>query len=156
MSRLRNDVISGLILLALALTLHLVIIPAQVDSMSEGPVALSPSLFCHITAFLLLILSFSLVVSGLRDTKPVIRDLSAMKYAAARGATAIVFSVLYVIAIDTLGYFVSTIVFMTAFLWFSGVRSRKGILLFFIVVLPFIYFLFVKALQVILPTGMLI
>ena len=49
MSRLRNDVISGLILLAFALALHLVIIPAQVDSMAEGPAALSPSLFCHIT-----------------------------------------------------------------------------------------------------------
>jgi putative tricarboxylic transport membrane protein len=142
--------------MALALSLHLVIIPAQVESMTEGPVALSPSLFCHITAFLLLILSFSLVVSGLRDNKPIIRDLSAIKYVVARGATAIVFAVLYILAIEPLGYFVSTIVFMAAFLWLSGVRSWKGMLLFFIAVLPFIYFLFVKALQVILPSGILI
>ncbi len=156
MSRLRNDVISGLILLAFALALHLVIIPAQVDSMAEGPAALSPSLFCHITAFLLLILSLSLLVSGLRDTKPITRDLSEMKYVAARGSIAIIFSVLYIFAINTLGYFVSTVVFMAIFLWFSGVRSWKGMLLFFLTVLPFIYLLFVKALHVILPSGVLI
>ena len=141
----------------ICLALHLFIIPAQVDSMAEGPLALSPRLFCHITAFLLLLLSLSLVVSGLRDTKlSGAYDFPAMRYAAARGASAIVFSVLYIVSMDTLGYFVSTLVFLMVFLWLSGARSWKGILLFFATILPFIYLLFVKALHVILPSGLLI
>lgn len=157
MSRLRNEVMSGLILLAFALALHFVIIPAQVSSVNEGPVALSPSLFCHITAFLLLILSCSLVVSGLMDKRPPgNRDMSQLGYTAGRSAAAVIFSVLYIVAMEVLGYFSSTVIFMIFFLWFSGVRSWKGGALFLAVILPFIYFLFVKALKVILPSGMMI
>ncbi|WP_161626805.1 tripartite tricarboxylate transporter TctB family protein [Desulfospira joergensenii] len=157
MSRLRNDVISGLILLVFALALHLFIIPAQVDSMNEGPIALSPSLFCHITAFLLLLLSVGLVVSGLKDKKArTARDMSQIAYTVGRGATAILFSVLYIMAMEILGYFTSTILFMGLFLWFSGVRSWKGGVLFLSAIIPFIYLLFVKALNVILPSGLII
>ncbi|MCG8636992.1 MAG: tripartite tricarboxylate transporter TctB family protein, partial [Desulfobacterales bacterium] len=121
------------------------------------PVALSPSLFCHITAFLLLILSLSLVISGLRDKrqlKPV--DMADLAYKASRGGAAVLFSVLYIISMASFGYFVSTVAFMALFLWFSGVRSWKGGALFLAAVLPFIYLLFVKALKVLLPSGLLI
>lgn len=157
MSRLRNDVISGLVLLVFALSLHLIIIPAQVASHGEGPVALSPRLFCHITAFLLLVLSLALVISGLRDQRPQQRaGRSEFAYKVSRGGSAILLSVLYILAMEPLGYFVSTTGFMALFLWFSGVRSWKGGLVFLAVILPFIYLLFVKALKVILPSGLLI
>lgn len=157
MTRLRNDLISGLILLVFALALHLFIIPAQVEPMNEGPIALSPGLFCHITAFLLLILSLCLVLSGLKDGQtPDTRDRAQFIYTASRGAGAMLLSVLYILAMETLGYFASTIVFMSVFLWFAGVRSWKGGAVFLAAVLSFIYLLFVKALKVILPAGLMI
>lgn len=157
MSRFNKDVISGLILIVFALSLHLFIIPAQVQSMNQGPIALSPSLFCHITAFMLLVLALGLVISGFKIDKPSTpTDRKEITYTVSRGAAAVLFSVLYVSAMEPLGYFVSTIAFMALFLWFSGVKSWKGAFLFLAVILPFIYLLFVKALKVILPTGLII
>lgn len=157
MPRLRNEVVSGFLLLVFAIAMHLYIIPNQVEYMREGPIALCPSLFCHITAFLLLILSCSLIASGLRKGKvdaPL--DLARMKNNVVRGGIALILSALYIMAISFLGYFVSTIFFMVIFLWFAGVRSWKGGIVFMIVIIPFIYLLFVKALQVVLPTGWMV
>ena len=157
MSRLNKDIISGLVLLVFALSLHLLIIPAQVQHMSEGPIALSPSLFCHITAFMLLVLALSLVIAGFRAGKPSSpADGKGIAYSLSRGAAAVLLSVLYVAAMEPIGYFASTIAFMAIFLWFSGVKSWKGGVLFLAAVLPFIYLLFVKALKVMLPTGLII
>lgn len=156
MSRLNKDIISGTILLVFALSLHLLIIPAQVQSMNEGPIALSPSLFCHITAFLLLVLALGLVISGFRAGSPSkSADQENITYAVFRGVTAVLLCVCYVAAMEPVGYFTSTIAFMAVFLWFSGVKSWKGGVLFLTAVLPFIYLLFVKALKVILPTGLM-
>lgn len=155
---LQKNVVSGSILAVFALALHLYIIPTQVESMHAGPVALSPSLFCHITAFLLLVLSLALVVSGFRN-RPASgpqEEPRSLKDTVGRGAVGLVFSVLYIIFIEILGYFSSTVVFMIFFLYFSGVRSWKGTLVFLAVILPFIYLLFVKALHVVLPTGLMI
>ena len=155
MHRLRKDSISGLVLLAFALSLHFFIIPAQVESMNDGPIALSPRLFCHIIAFLLLILSAGLIVSSVMDKSPLIKaDRAQMAYIFSRGGAAVLLSVLYILAMEFLGYFVSTVVFMALFLWFSGVRSWKGGIFFLAVILPFIYLLFVKALKVLLPSGL--
>ena len=66
MHSINKDVISGAVLALFSALLYLVIIPAQVEYNEAGPIALSPRLFCQITAILLLILSVSLVVIGLR------------------------------------------------------------------------------------------
>jgi len=153
---LRIDVISGALLAIFALLLHFVLIPLQVESADGGPVALSPSLFCHITAFLLLILSISLVITGIREQNPALLSLQSREFRSAlvRGSVAVLLSALYIAAIGILGYFTSTIVFMAVFLYFAGVRSWKGGLLFLAMIIPFIYLLFVKALKVILPSGL--
>ena len=77
-----------------------------------------------------------------------------MVYMVSRGGVAVLLSVLYILAMEFLGYFVSTVVFMALFLWFSGVRYWKGGIFFLAVILPFIYLLFVKALKVLLPSGL--
>jgi len=153
---LRIDVISGALLAIFALLLHFVLIPLQVESADGGPVALSPSLFCHITAFLLLILSISLVITGIREQNPALLSLQSREFRSAlvRGSVAVLLSALYIAAIGILGYFTSTIAFMAVFLYFAGVRSWKGGLLFLAMIIPFIYLLFVKALKVILPSGL--
>ena len=157
MSRLRNEVVCGLILLVFAISMYLFIIPAQVKTVKGVPLALSPSLFCHMITFLLLLLSLSLVIAGLKDknTKE-LPDIKKMLGTASRGSVAVILSVLYIIAMEYIGYFTSTVIFMVLFLWFSGVRSWKGSVLFLVVILPFIYLLFVKALKVMLPSGLLI
>lgn len=151
----RTDVISGIVLASFALLLHFVIIPLQVESTDGGPIALSPSLFCHITAFLLLVLSLNLIFIGFKDKNPTILSLTSKDFRTSvyRGATAALFSALYIVAIGIIGYFTSTVIFMLFFLYFSGVRSWKGAMLFLALILPFIYVLFVKALKVILPSG---
>jgi len=155
-SGLRNETVTGLLLAGFALALHLYIIPTQVDTHGQGPIALSPRLFCHITAGLLLILSLSLAVSGLRaGARPDRAGSGETLGNILRGGAALGISAGYVIAIPVLGYFTSTIVFMAVFLWFCGVRSWKGGLVFLAVILPFVYLLFVKMLSVILPSGLL-
>lgn len=152
---LRTDVISGVLLASFALLLHFAIIPLQVESTEGGPIALSPSLFCHITAFLLLILSLNLIFTGLKDEAPTVLSLTSKDFRSAlfRGSIAVIFSALYILSIGIIGYFTSTVIFMLFFLYFSGVRSWKGGIVFLLLVLPFIYLLFVKALKVILPSG---
>jgi len=44
---------------------------------------------------------------------------------------------------------------MTAFLLYFGVRRWVGIVLFLVVVLGFIYVLFIQALKVVMPDGLL-
>ncbi len=153
-----KDVISGAALAVFAALLYLVIIPNQVEYNEAGPTALSPRLFCQITAVLLLILSVSLVVIGLR-AKPgeeAEADSGAKGSPFVRGSIAIAVSALYVVLITYLGYFTSTIMVTAFFLRFFGATSWKSGLLFIFVIIPFIYVLFVIALKVVLPEGLLI
>ena len=159
MAFLKRDVVAGLLLALFSVLLYLVIIPYQVEPHPSGPLALSPQLFCHITAVLLLLLSVALVIIGLRDKSPAEKtgtDPGAARHPLLRGMVAVVVSALYVAAISYLGYFTSTIAAMIFFSYFFGIRSWKGVLLFLVILLPFIYVLFVIALRVILPKGLLI
>jgi len=156
MAWLKKDVIVGLALALSALMLHLVIIPAQVAPSPGGPIALSPRLFCHITAALLLILSLNLTVVGLKSNDT--GDDSAAPATDpwrvyVRGFIAVAGSAGYIVLISYAGYFVSTAIAMSFFLFFFGAKNWKGIVAFQLVILPFIYALFVKALKVVLPDG---
>ena len=159
MAFLKRDVASGLFLALFSVLLYLVIIPYQVEPHASGPLALSPRLFCHIIAVLLLALSIALVIAGLKDkseAQEAQTDAETVRHPLLRGALAAAVSALYVMAISFLGYFVSTTAAMIFFLIFFGIKSWKGILLFLLVILPFIYVLFGIALRVILPKGLLI
>ena len=158
MLSLNRDVIVGAALAVFSALLYLVIIPNQVEYNEAGPLALSPRLFCQITAILLLILSVSMVVIGLR-AKPGEEeggDADAKGHPFVRGTIAIAVSALYVVLISYLGYFSSTILIMIFFLRFFGAKSWKTGLLFIFVIIPFIYVLFVIALKVVLPEGLIV
>ena len=151
-----KDVISGLVLTVFAALLYLVIIPNQVEYNEGGPIALSPRLFCQITAILLLVLSASLVVIGLRAKPEEGADPATKGHPFVRGSIAVAVSALYVVLITYLGYFSSTILVMLFFLRFFGSKSWKVGLLFIFAIVPFIYVLFVIALKVIVPEGLLV
>lgn len=158
MLRVNRDVISGAAMALFSALLYLVIIPAQVEHSEAGPLALSPRLFCDIIVILLLILSVSLVVLGLRaETENEEVAIPAEKgHPLVRGGIAVAVSVLYVLLITYLGYFSSTVLVMLFFLRFFGAQSWKTGLLFLFVIIPFIYALFVIALKVVVPEGLLV
>lgn len=159
MARIFNkDTVSGIFFAGFALILLFVLIPLQVDPSEGGPVALSPRLFCHVIGVLLLLLSLALCISSYRksaqENNPAAEafiDTDALK----RGLVTVVFSVLYVSVMSWLGYFFSSVLTMLFFLWFFGARKWQGVLVFLIVILPFIYVLFVLALKVMLPSGII-
>jgi hypothetical protein len=154
----KRDVISGAALAIFSALLYLVIIPAEVEHSEAGPLALSPRLFCDIIAILLLILSVSLLLIGLR-AKPEDEELAdpeAKGHPLVRGGIAVAVSALYVVLITYMGYFSSTILVMIFFLRFFGAQSWKNGLLFLFVIIPFIYVLFVIALKVVVPEGLLV
>ena len=110
MAYMKKDILIGCILALFAVGLHLVVIPEQVASHGQGPVALSPRLFCHITAGLLLMLSLILVLTGIREKK---EDLSSQDPAKdtriLQGIASVVLSAVYIVFINQAGYFVSNL-----------------------------------------------
>ncbi len=158
MLRLNRDVISGSVLAVLAALLYLVIIPLEVEYNQAGPLALSPRLFCHITAVLLLLLSLSLMAIGLKAGPSAGEGTGdeARGHPFTRGSIAVAIAALYVVLITYLGYFSSTLLVMLFFLRFFGAKSWKVGLVFLFIIIPFIYALFVIALKVVLPEGLLI
>jgi hypothetical protein len=153
MAFLKRDVFAGLILVAFSLLLFFVLIPNQVDPQAGGPIALSPRLFCYVTAFLLLALSLNLTLSALRSDE---KEEEQKGTSLLRATIAVVVAAAYVAGISILGYFTSTALALLFFLFFFGAKSMKSVLLFLLVMLPFIYLLFVKGLKVILPEGLII
>ena len=153
MAFLKRDVFAGLILMAFSLLLFFVLIPNQVEPAAGGPIALSPRLFCYVTAFLLLALSINLTLSALRSAEEAEEQTGN---SLVRAAIAVVVSSVYVAGISFLGYFASTALALLFFLFFFGAKEIKTVFLFLLVILPFIYLLFVKGLKVILPEGLFI
>lgn len=157
MAKLNRDNIAGLIMLVFSLVLIFYITPDQVESHGNVPMALSARSFCYITGGLLAILSFILIITSSKKSaqaaiakseksswEPLIRGLACTAMAAA-----------YIASSSFLGFFVSTAVAMTVFLIYFGVKNWWGILLFLVIVLGFIYLLFVQALKVVMPDGLL-
>jgi hypothetical protein len=63
--------------------------------------------------------------------------------------------IMYVAAIKLAGFFVASTAFVLVFMWFSGIRSIKKMLLITLGMDIFLYLLFVIQLKVQLPSGML-
>lgn len=66
-----------------------------------------------------------------------------------------VLAVLYVVAVITIGFFVSTVAFMVVMMLYLGVRKIPNYLLAVAFVVAFYFFLFDKFLHVPLPRGLL-
>lgn len=158
MVKFNNDTIAGSILLVFSLVLAFYITPNQVElHRNIVLLALSPRLFCYITAATLGVLSAVLIYFSLK------KDAQAAAAAAPptpwqpllRGLFSAAVACVYALLAGVLGLFVSTALAMTVFLIYFGVRRWSGILLFLFIVLGFIYLLFVQALKVVMPDGLL-
>lgn len=155
MAKLNRDNIAGLILLAFSLILAFYLTPDQVESHGNVPAALSPRLFCYITAGLLAMLSLILIIASVKKDEQTAAGTHQTSWEPLlRGLICTAIAAAYVALASVLGFFVSTALAMTIFLIYFGVKKWSGILLFLIIVLGFIYLLFVKALKVFMPEGL--
>ena len=155
--KLTRDFISGLILFVLGVVLYFYVIPIQVQESPGMPTAMSPRLFCKVSAIALILLSVILMAVGLIFSKSQEATYSPKEIAdqRLRGLVSICMSILYIVLINTIGYFVSTSMVLLFFTLYFGGRNWKVILLSQAIVLPFIYLLFVKGLNVVMPGGLL-
>lgn len=151
-----GDVASGLILMLLAVVIYFYLIPAQIQDAKGMPLAMSPRLFCKISSLALFLMSLILLVSGIVGTSAVKENeytKSELKDQRLRAAVSISISILYIILINKIGYFVSTSGVLLFFSIYFGARDWKIIILSQVAVLAFIYAVFVIGLKVILPSG---
>ena len=156
MVKFNNDTWAGLIMLVFSLVLAFYITPNQVElHRNVVLLALSPRLFCYVTAGLLGFLSAILIYLSLKKDAQSLKEQYTSWQPLMRGLFCTGIACIYALLSGILGIFVSTALAMTVLLIYFGVRSWKGILLFLVVLLGFIYFLFVQALKVVMPDGLL-
>ncbi len=157
MVKLNRDSIAGLVLLTFSLILAFYLTPNHVETHGNVPAALSPRLFCYLTSGLLGILSTMLIVVSLKNS--VLTNTGESSYKSwepiTRGLICTAVACAYIAMSDSIGFFVSTALAMVIFLVYFGVKKWWGILLFLTVLLGFIYLLFVQALKVVMPAGLL-
>lgn len=154
MVKLNRDSIAGLILLAFSLILAFYLTPHWVASRGSVSAALSPRLFCYLTAGLLGMLSLILIALSLKNGQTAADENHPNSWEPIiRGSICTAVACVYIAMADALGFFVSTAFTMTIFLIYFGVKKWSGILLFLVIILGFIYLLFVVALKVVMPEG---
>ena len=151
----------GLVLLTLFLILFFFIIPCEVEDLSTGPLAMSPSLFCQVSAGLLILLSLLLAAEGVftgntkaaaeAPTPSTADEIDHKKVFVTIGVT-----VFYIFAFETIGFFVSTAAVMLFLMVYYGNKNWVHIFGITVIILTFIYLLFVMGLKVVLPEGILI
>jgi hypothetical protein len=152
----KDDFIPGLVIFFLGIIFILFVIPNQIPK-NSGPIALSPRLFCQIATLLIIILSLLLIMKSLSPKKHGIY-LSETKLDISekiRVIISILCAIGYVICLPIFGYFVSTIIFLLFFLLFFGAKKWLPIISTIMIITIFLYLVFVKALQVVLPSGIL-
>jgi putative tricarboxylic transport membrane protein len=152
---------TGLFLLTFSLFVYFFILPSQIEEPPAGPLALSPSLFCKVSAGLMIFLSILLTAAGVfRKREGAIEDgtsatkmgdMDLKKLFVTIGATA-----LYIFMFEMIGYFVSTAAFMLFLMVFYGHRKWTHVISVTAIILSFIYVLFVMGLKVVLPEGIMI
>lgn len=156
--KINNNVVAGLTLLLFGVLLYVYLIPTQVPQSDGMPLALSPQLFCRISAGCLIFLSVLLLAGSNRietDEDENISSGAELREQWLRGGVSVILSVIYITLISFLGYFVSTFLILTVFTLFFGGKNWPVIIATQLGVLCFIYLLFVKGLRVILPDGFL-
>ena len=154
--RINNDTIAGIIMLVYSLFHIFYLTPDQVElHQNDTLLALSPRLFCYITAGILTGLSSILIILSLTPKGQEAAVSNSSWRPLMRGLCCTAMACAYVAMASVLGVFVSTALAMIAFLYYFGVRNWLGIALFLLVVLGFIYLLFIEALKVVMPEGLL-
>lgn len=158
MAKINNDTLAGLIFLAYSLIHIFFLTPDQVELHQNDTVAaLSPRLFCYITAGTLAVLSAILIIMSLspKSQKEAAEATASSWRPFMRGVFCTAVACAYAALASVLGFFVSTAIAMIVLLLYFGVRSWSGILLFLVVILGFLYLFFVEALKVVMPDGLL-
>jgi MFS family permease len=158
MAKINNDTIAGFIMLAYSLIHIFYLTPDQVEMHQSNTVlAMSPRLFCYITAGTLGVLSAVLITMSFspKSQKAAADAKTPSWEPLMRGLFCTAIACAYVAMASVLGFFVSTTLAMIVLLFYFGVKNWKGILLFLVVVLGFLYLFFVKALKVVMPDGLL-
>jgi hypothetical protein len=158
MAKINNDTLAGLILLAYSLIHIFYLTPDQVElHQNDTMLALSPRLFCYITAGTLAVLSTILIFMSLspKSQKQAAEAAATSWQPFMRGLFCTAVACAYAALASVLGFFVSTAIAMIALLLYFGVRSWAGILVFLVIILGFLYLFFVEALKVVMPEGLL-
>jgi hypothetical protein len=144
------DQIFGLLLGIFALLLFFVIIPNEVADTSKFGV--SPRFLPNVLALLLLVLSICQIVSGFKkkdkkDQKTYTINPNELKLI---GKSMLIF-IVYLVAINIVGYLISTTVTLAVFMLVYGQKNIKKIALVSVGIPIVIYIFFTKALQMVLP-----
>ncbi len=153
-----KNLVVGLIFLVFSIIFYFFIIPTQIQESSGMPAALSPSLFCRISLIFLMLLSLILIVISQHQTETAESRQELEEENRGnniRGLVSVSVAILYIVLISTLGFFTSTTLVVLFFTLYFGSRNWKLITLTLVILLPFIYLLFVKGLNVVLPSGLL-
>jgi hypothetical protein len=100
----------------------------------------------------LLLIAGSFLKPGEKANKMFRLDLS---YGALKPPILIVLSILYIIGITEIGYFISSIVFLYVTTYAVGIRNFKAVTLTGVILFPTMYGFFVFLLHAQLPTGIL-
>jgi hypothetical protein len=100
----------------------------------------------------LLLIAGSFLKPGEKANKMFRLDLS---YGALKPPILIVLSILYIIGITEIGYFISSIVFLYVTTYAVGIRNFKAVTLTGVILFPTMYGFFVLLLHAQLPTGIL-
>ncbi|MEI3610172.1 tripartite tricarboxylate transporter TctB family protein [Pseudogracilibacillus sp. SO10305] len=152
--RIHYDVFTGLFLLIISLCFYFM----SAGFPSEG------KLFPVTIIVLLLLFSVLIMFSGIKKTLFNKEDTTStngeneeafQKEQIKIPLITLFLIVVYIILIGYLGFFVSTILFMTTVLLLLKVKGIKGYLFTVIGTTLFLYILFVKLLHVAMPTGLL-
>lgn len=157
MVKANKDALAGFIMLAYSLIHIFYLTPVQVElHQNDTVLALSPRLFCYITAGTLACLSATLLFMSLspKGRRAAAQAPPTSWQPLMRGLFCSALACAYVALASVLGFFVSTALAMVVFLIYFGVRSWSGILVFLVIVLGFIYLFFVQALKVVMPEGL--
>jgi len=144
------DLVFGIIIGIFSLLLYFVITPSQVPNVTR--LGVSPRLLPNIIAFLLLILSISQIIGAFKVKDTGDEEVYTINPIELKliGKSMLVF-IAYFIAINLVGYIISTIAALAVFMLIFGQRNIKKIALVSVGLPIVIYIFFTKALQMILP-----
>ena len=111
--------------------------------------------FPRIILSVLIIMSGMLVINGIlniRNPERMKKSDKPVTFSQIKSPVILAFlALLYVVAIDLIGFFVATTIFIPLFMYFFGVKKPAYILIVIASIDFFIYILFVKLLNVYLP-----
>lgn len=107
--------------------------------------------------FALMVFSFFLVIEGITRTVRVREGKADYTASEAKRKPYILMAcvALYVVCVERIGYFVSSLVFMPCCMYFFGQRKFKLMVAVTVGILAFLYWLFVYQLNLNLPSGIL-